>query len=85
MVAMMNLLANYYGAKNYPVILGYLAPVWSFPAAFGAPFAGDIRDTMGSYIPAWKIFVVLLIVGFVCLVFSKPPKHPSLRENGETL
>ena len=68
MLAMMNLLANYYGAENFPVILGYFAPCWSLPASLGAPFAGYIRDTTGSYIPAWKIFVVLLFFALVCLL-----------------
>jgi MFS family permease len=80
MLAMMNLLANYYGAKNFPVILGYFAPCWSLPASLGAPFAGYIRDTTGSYILAWKIFVVLLLFALVCLIFAKPPKHPSLKK-----
>jgi len=84
MLAMMNLLANYYGAKNFPVILGYFAPCWSIPASLGAPFAGYIRDTMGSYVPAWKCFVVLLIIALICLYFAKPPKHWSLKENGDT-
>ena len=83
MLAMMNLLANYYGAENFPVILGYFAPCWSLPSSLGAPFAGYIRDTMGSYIPAWKIFIVLLIIALVFLILAKPPKHPSLRENGD--
>jgi MFS family permease len=81
MLAMMNLLANYYGAKNFPIILGYFAPCWSLPASLGAPFAGYIRDTMGSYILAWKIFVALLVFALVFLILAKPPKHPSLREN----
>jgi MFS family permease len=84
MLAMMNLLANYYGAKNFPVILGYFAPCWSIPASLGAPFAGYIRDTVGSYVPAWKIFVVLLMIALVCLIFAKPPKHLSLGENSDT-
>jgi MFS family permease len=84
MLAMMNLLANYYGAENFPVILGYFAPCWSLPASLGAPFAGYIRDTYGSYIPAWKIFVVLLVIAFVFLIFAKPPKHPSLRKSSDT-
>ena len=83
-LAMMNLLANYYGAKNFPVILGYFAPCWSIPASLGPPFAGYIRDTMGSYVPAWKCFVVLLIIALICLFFAKPPKHWSLKENGDT-
>jgi MFS family permease len=78
-VAMMNLLANYYGAKNYPVIMGYVAPCWALPASLGAPFAGYIRDTMGSYVPAWKIFVILLFIALILLIFAKPPVHPSLK------
>ncbi|MFC1494865.1 MFS transporter [Thermodesulfobacteriota bacterium] len=81
MLAMMNLLANYYGAENFPVILGYFAPCWSLPASLGAPFAGYIRDTTGSYIPAWKIFIALLIIALVFLILAKPPKHPSLIAN----
>ena len=78
-LALMNLLANYYGAKNYPVIMGYFAPCWAIPSSLGAPFAGYIRDTMGSYVPAWKVFVVIQVIALVFLILAKPPVHPSLK------
>ncbi|MBN1832554.1 MAG: hypothetical protein JW896_10630 [Deltaproteobacteria bacterium] len=56
----------------------------AIPDSLGAPFAGYIRDTMGSYVPAWKIFVVLLMIALVYLIFAKPPKHLSLGENSDT-
>ena len=83
MVAVINLLANYFGAKHYPKIFGYLAPGWSILAGLGAPVTGFIYDKTQNYGIAWQIFVVLLLIALVCLLFAKPPVHPSLKQGAE--
>jgi len=78
-IAMGNLFPDYFGRSEFPKIMGYTMPFNTFVSSVGAPFAGYIRDTTGSYVPAFKIFLALLVVSFFCIFFAKPPKHPSLK------
>jgi MFS family permease len=78
-IAMGNLFPDYFGRSQFPKIMGYTMPFNTFISSVGAPFAGHIRDTTGSYVPAFKIFLALLSVSLLCIIFAKPPKHPSLK------
>ncbi len=80
-IAMGNLFPDYFGRTEFPKIMGYTLPFNTFISSLGAPIAGYIRDTAGSYIPAFKIFLVMLIVSLLCIIFAKPPVHPSLKES----
>jgi MFS family permease len=76
---MMNLLPDYFGRTQFPKIMGYTMPFNTFISSFGAPMAGYIRDITGSYVPAFRILLVLLVISFFCIFFAKPPVHPSLK------
>jgi MFS family permease len=78
-IAIGNLFPDYFGRSQFPKIMGYTMPFNTIISSLGAPVAGYIRDTTGSYIPAFRIFLVLLIVSFFCILFAKPPVHPSLK------
>jgi MFS family permease len=78
-IAMGNLLPDYFGRTEFPKIMGYTMPFNTFISSLGAPIAGYIRDTTGSYVPAFQILLALLIVSFFCILFAKPPLHPSLK------
>jgi MFS family permease len=80
MVATMNLFPNYFGISNYPQIMGFVRLFWTFVGGAGAPLAGQIRETTGSFLPAYQMSIVVLAVGLICLIFSRPPVHPSLRK-----
>jgi MFS family permease len=77
-IAMGNLLPDYFGRTEFPKIMGYTMPFTTFLSAFSAPAAGYIRDTTGSYIPAFQISIALLAVGLFLVIFARPPVHPSL-------
>lgn len=77
-IAMGNLIPEYFGRSNFPKIMGYSLPFNTFITSLGAPLAGYFRDTTGSYAPAFKIFLVLLIAAFLCILCARPPKHASL-------
>jgi predicted MFS family arabinose efflux permease len=79
MIAMGNLIPDYFGRSQFPKIMGYTMPFNTFISSIGAPLAGYIRDTTGSYIPAFQVCLALLVVSFLCIIFAKPPKHPSLK------
>ncbi len=80
-IAMGNLIPDYFGRSEFPKIMGYTMPFNTFISAIGAPIIGHIRDTTGSYIPGFKMCLVVLIIAFFCILFAKPPVHPSLKTN----
>ena len=77
-IAMGNLLPDYFGRTEFPKMMGYTMPFTTFLSAFSAPVAGYIRDTTGSYIPAFQLSIVLLVLGLIFVIFARPPLHPSL-------
>ncbi len=80
-IAMGNLFPDYFGRSEFPKIMGYTMPFTTFISSVGAPVTGFIRDMTGSYVPAFRVLFALLVVSFFCIVFAKPPLHPSLRES----
>jgi len=78
-IAMGNLFPDYFGRSEFPKIMGYTMPFNTFISSVGAPLAGYIRDRTGSYVPAFKVFLVLLVISFFCILLAKPPLHPSLK------
>lgn len=82
MAATMNMFPNYYGATHYPKIMGLIRLFWTFAGGLGAPIAGFIRESTGSYIPAFQMAIAIIVVGLCCLIFARPPVHPSLRKTG---
>jgi MFS family permease len=81
MVATMNIFPNYFGLANYPKIMGYTRLFWAFIGGAGAPLAAYIRETTGSYLPAFRLALAVFAAGLICLVFAKPPVHPSLKKH----
>jgi cyanate permease len=81
MAATMNMFPNYFGVSNYPQIMGTARFFWAFVGGAGAPLAGYARDSMGSYFPAFRVAIVIIAVGLICLIFAKAPVHPSLKKN----
>jgi len=79
MIAMGNIMPDYFGRTEFPKIMGYTMPFSTFISSVGAPIAGYIRESTGSYIPAFRFLLALLIVAFFCILFAVPPKHPSLK------
>lgn len=78
-VAMLNLIPNYFGVTYYPKIMGFIRIFWTFIGGLGGPAAGFIFDETGSYLLAFKCAIPIGIIGLVCLILAKPPVHPSLK------
>lgn len=78
-IAMGNLIPDYFGRTEFPKIMGYTMPFTTILSAFSAPAAGYIRDITGSYIQAFQLTIVLLIIGFLFVFFARPPVHPTLK------
>jgi MFS family permease len=80
-VAIMNLMPLYFGRTHYPKIMGYAMPFITILGSLGSPLTGRIRDIAGSYMPAWKLAILILTIGLVSLILARPPMHPSIRGN----
>jgi MFS family permease len=78
MVATMNIFPNYFGTTYYPKIMGFVRLFWTFAGGAGAPLAGLVSDTTGSYLPAFRIAIFGITIGLIFLIFATPPVHPSL-------
>ncbi|MBN2319016.1 MAG: MFS transporter [Acidobacteria bacterium] len=79
-IAMGNLFPDYFGRTEFPKIMGYTMPFTIIIAGFGGPIAGFIRESAGTYIPAFQLFLGFLILAFLCIIFARPPVHPSLKK-----
>jgi MFS family permease len=78
-IALGNLIPDYFGRTEFPKMMGYTMPFTTFLSAIGTPVAGYIREATGSYIPAFQFAIGALVLGFIFIVFAKPPIHPSLK------
>ncbi len=79
-IAMGNLFPNFFGVSEFPKIMGYTMPVTTIISSFGAPIASAIRQKSGTYIPSFQLSIALLVVALMCILFAKPPVHPSLKK-----
>ena len=84
-VGTMNIVPNYYGTTYYPKIMGFLRLFFTFAGGAGAPLAGLVYDTTGSYLPAFQIAILVITMGLIFLIFAKPPVHPSLQKTSMTV
>ena len=80
MVAIMNIFPDYFGATHYPKIMGFVRLFWTILGSVGAPLAGYVRESAGSYIPAYQAAIIVLLAGILCLALARPPVHPSLKK-----
>ena len=84
-VAFMSILPLYFGKTHYPQIIGYSMPfLTNHRRPRRSPATGWIRDVTGSYMLAWKLAILVLIIGFVSILLARSPIHPSLRKDPAT-
>ncbi len=69
-------LGRYFGRRSFGSIFGVLR-AFQAPFSFLAPtYSGWVYDTTGSYINAFTVFAILIVVSAVCLCSVRPPKAP---------
>ena len=73
--------AHYYGRVFLGSIRGVTLPFFLAAAAIGAPLTGYIFDYTGSYQPAWKLFIGVYFIGFLCILAAKPPSKKTADSN----
>ncbi len=68
---------EYFGAKNFGTILGFLMGVGTLGSIIGAPLAGFVFDRLGSYQSIWFAYAILAIVSLIIIATT-----PSLKVEG---
>lgn len=63
-----------FGTRSYGAVMGLMQIVIQPCAVLGVRFIGDIYDYTGSYIPAFALFIVLVITAIVLVTMVKPPE-----------
>lgn len=66
------MLANYYGRKNYPKILGWVTPMVTTFSSISPILAGYIYDSTGSYLTVFILTLGFLGVGALATFFTRP-------------
>ena len=76
---LMTLAANYFGEKAFPSVLGALLSMGTVGTSLGAFGAGYLYDHFGSYAGAFYAVSVFCVLGFLLMVWIKPPVRQRLR------
>jgi MFS family permease len=63
----------YFGTENIGSVRGLAMPVTLIFATLGAPAAGWIRDTTGSFEPIWWFGICAMIISILLILSAKPP------------
>lgn len=75
-----SLLSSYFGRRDYPKIMGIIGVFSIIIGSTGAAVAGVIYDATKSYTLAFTIGLVVAAIGLLCMIFVRPPVHPSPKE-----
>ena len=66
--------ADYFGRRHLGSIRGIVTPVTLIIGGIGAPLAGYIRDSTGSYTSIWWGGAALMLVGALALAMTSAPR-----------
>ncbi|MFN2166833.1 MAG: MFS transporter, partial [Anaerolineae bacterium] len=75
-------LPNYFGRRHAGSILGLSMGIAVFLGALSTTLTGVIRDATGSYVPAFLVMLVLMVIGAGCAFLARvprPKRAPSAR------
>ena len=72
-VAQNALWPDYFGSAHIGSIRGFSLLTTLLFSVVGAPLSGAVKDTTGSYIPAWIFSLICLIVATALMVTTKKP------------
>jgi sugar phosphate permease len=69
------LVANYFGRESMGTIKGFMGP-FRIVSPIGPVFAGFVRDTTGSYGPAFMVFAGMAVLMLAAMFFARQPRRP---------
>lgn len=67
------MIAEYFGGKSYPKILGMFTMIDTLAGSAGAIVLGSIRTASGSYVPSFTLMVALGVISVVCVIVMRKP------------
>jgi predicted MFS family arabinose efflux permease len=73
----------YFGHAHIGSIRGFATPLMLIFSAIGAPLTGVVRDTTGSYQPAWIAGTIGLVIATLLLLVTPRPVKPAAPGQGE--
>ncbi|MEJ2740305.1 MAG: MFS transporter [Dehalococcoidia bacterium] len=76
MVVMSIMYPDYFGKANIGSIRGLALPVTAALSFAGAPFAGIIYDTYGTYELAWIVAISFAVISSVLFLLTPKPRPP---------
>lgn len=68
----------YFGHAHIGSIRGFATPLMLVFSAIGAPLTGIVRDTTGSYQPAWIVGTIGLVIATLLLLITPKPVKPAV-------
>ncbi len=71
--------AEYFGRAHLGSIRGLVMPITLLAGGIGAPTAGYVRDSTGTYNDIWWAGVAVMAFGAVIVAFTTAPKRPGRR------
>jgi sugar phosphate permease len=69
------LIISYFGRGNFGTVMGLMMGFCSIGSIVGAPLAGLVWDTMGTYDLAWYVGMGIAVVGMI-FIWSLPKAEP---------
>ncbi len=67
------MIAEYFGGKNYPKILGLFTMIDTLAGSAGAIVLGSIRTNTGSYVPSFTLMLGLSLVAIAMVIVMRKP------------
>lgn len=69
-------LGDCFGRLYYGSIAGWMNPVVVLCQAVGVPLAGAVRDSFGSYLPAFGVILLGNVIAIACIARLEPGARP---------
>ena len=67
---------RYWGRKAYATIQGAMMPFSMIAGIIAPVYAGWVYDTTGSYVSAFNMILIFVVIAIVIMFFATPPKPP---------
>ena len=74
--------ADYFGASNFGVIMGWSSLIVMIGMALGPLYAGYMADRTGNYVSAFTTLAICALFGGIFFLLAKKPMTRSLSEHG---
>jgi cyanate permease len=67
------MLLNYFGNRHFAVLMGIATPIGSVLGTISPLLVGSIKDSSGSYVPAFVGMAILTVIGAATVFLALPP------------